>query len=140
MEMGVYGNIPKKNNFNDAGFDLIANEDGLIKPNESKLIKTGTFIKLPPDHCGIVKARSGLSVKYNLEIGAGLIDEGYIGEIHIHLYNFNNSKEFRFKKGDRIAQLVVFPVLYPIVKQVDNIEDLGYTDRGDKRFGSSGIK
>ncbi|WP_291797572.1 dUTP diphosphatase [Lutibacter sp.] len=137
--MTVYGNIPTKKNNNDAGVDLIADEDGLIKPNESKLIKTGTFVRFPPNHCGIVKARSGLSVKKNIEVGAGVIDEPYTGEIHVHLYNLSNTEEFRYKKGDRIAQLIIFPVSYPVIKVVKNIEDLGITDRGTDGFGSTGF-
>lgn len=137
IELLVYGNVPTKSNNNDAGFDLHADEDGIIKPGQSKLVKTGTFIRLPPNHCGVVKARSGLSVKHNIEVGAGLIDEPYTGEIRIHLYNLNNLNEFRFSKGDRIAQLVVLPVACPIVKKVNNIDDLGITDRGANGFGST---
>ena len=80
-------------------------------------------------------SRSGLSVKHNVECGAGCIDSSYRGEVKVHLYN-HGDEVFYIKKGDRIAQLLTMPINLSDYTPVDELPD---TDRGEKGFGSSGV-
>ena len=79
-------------------------------------------------------SRSGLSVKYRLEVGAGCIDSGYTGEVKVHLYN-HSDEDYKVNIGDKIAQLLTIPVNLNMYKKVQFLED---SDRGEKGFGSSG--
>jgi dUTP pyrophosphatase len=121
----------------DAGLDLIADRAFIIPANSSKLVKTGTKIAIPFGFCGQVWPRSGLSVKYGIETGAGLIDSGFRGEMQVHLYN-NSPMDFKALCGDRIAQLVIVPIWTGEVVLVDDVAVLE-SDRGEGGFGSTGI-
>lgn len=116
---------------NDAGIDVSSLEKVSILPNDSAIISTGIKIALDPNTFGLVKSRSGLSFRFNLEVGAGVIDEGYNGEIKVHLYNHGN-EAYTVNAGDKVAQLIVLPVIYPV------LESLSEDERGEKGFGSSG--
>lgn len=129
------GNLKRNNPF-DAGQDVVSAEQVVIPPNSSRLISTNLRINVPKDHVGLLWSRSGLSVKFNLEVGAGCIDFGYCGEVKVHLYN-HGENYYRVNVGDRIAQLLTIPVNTQDYKQVDTFEN---TDRGENGFGSSGSK
>jgi len=119
---------------NDAGLDIISAEDATIWPGCGRVFKTGLFVAIPAGSVGIVKARSGMSIKHDIEIGAGVIDSGYRGEVAVKLYNFGTG-EYRVKKGDRIAQLLIMPIQFsPVV----DVYELPYGDRGAAGFGSTG--
>jgi len=126
----------KRNNPTDAGLDIKSAETVLLKARSKEIISTGVRLKLPDGTVGIVKSRSGLSAKNSIEVGAGVIDEEYIGEIKVILYNHSNI-DFQVNTGDRIAQLVIFPIFQGNPVIVDSLDD---TIRGDKGFGNSGIK
>lgn len=130
------GDVPQliKKNHNDAGFDIASNEDIEILPHNSRLISTGLYIKIPQGYVGIIKSRSSLSVAYELEVGAGVIDSDYRGEIIVHLYNHGNYA-YNLSKGDRIAQLLVIPV---VLNSFIEVEKLDETERGEQGFGSTG--
>jgi len=115
----------------DAGYDVVSDQDIVIYPRQSELISTGLRIELPANHVGILKSRSGLSTKYQLEVGAGVLDEGYTGEVKVHLYNLSDI-HYQVKAGDRIAQLLVLPV------NTDFVCGDG-SERGSDGFGSTGI-
>ena len=119
----------------DAAFDLEADEDTFVYGYSRKLISTGVRMAIPEGHCGIIKSRSGLAVKYSIEVGAGVIDAGYRGEIKVLLCNYGEDS-FYVKPGDRIAQLMIVPV--PAVT-LEVVEDLDETTRSDKGFGSTGL-
>ena len=102
--------IPKINSKGDAGFDIYANEDCEIFTNQQKLISTGISCGIPPNWVGIIKPRSGLAVKEQIDVRAGVIDSPYRGEVKILLRN-EGEGVFKINKGDRVAQMVVTPCL-----------------------------
>lgn len=123
----------KKHSF-DAGQDVISNESLTIPPRGSAIIGTGMRISVPEGCVGLLWSRSGLSVKYKVEVGAGCIDAGYTGEIKVHLYNHGDDG-FIVLKGDRIAQLITMPIN---LSEYEVVDALDATDRGDGGFGSTG--
>lgn len=125
----------KKAHPTDAAFDIEADEFTSIEPDERRLISTGLKMVIPNGYCGILKSRSGLSVKQGVEVGAGVIDSDYRGEIKVNILN-HGDLPFNISKGDRIAQMMIVPVPDVEIKVVD---DLSPTNRGDNGFGSSGI-
>jgi len=128
--------LPVRKREGDAGLDLYSVEDVTLKPGEWKAVSTGIAVEIPKGYVGIVKDRSGLALKYALHCLAGVIDENYRGEIKVVLINLGD-KEVHLEKGSRIAQLLLVPYLK--VKPVE-VEELSDTERGEKGFGSSGIK
>lgn len=97
------------------------------------IINTGFKIELPPQTYGRIAPRSGLAVK-RIDVGAGVIDNDYRGEIGVILYNYSTEPK-EFKKGDRIAQLIITPYITPIVEIKDELDE---TERGCGGFGSTG--
>jgi len=93
----------------DAGCDIKSAEDYVLKPWESKLFKTGLKVAIPNGYVGIIKSRSGLAVKHNIEVGAGVIDSTYSGECMIMLRSFSN-EPFHIKFGYEIAQMLLIPI------------------------------
>lgn len=117
----------------DAGLDLYAMEDGYIRANQSRTFSTGAHIAIPEGAVGLVKSKSGLMCNHGI-ITDGTIDSHYTGPIKVCLFNHGGSK-YEVKKGDKIAQLVIVPCLLPELELVDSLEE---TDRGDNGFGSTG--
>lgn len=130
-------NIPKYQHNGDAGFDFESSEDVIIAPNETKLIGTGLFMKIPFGFELQIRPRSGLSLKTKLRVAnsPGTIDSTYTGEIKIIMDNIGKQNEF-IKKGDRIAQGVLSTVKQAIFVEVEELEK---TDRGVGGFGSTGV-
>lgn len=126
--------IPTRAHAQDAGLDLYSREDIVISAKESVVIDTGVHIELPPDTVGFVKSKSGLCFKHDILCGEGTVDEGYTGSIRVKLFNLGGI-DYKVHKGDKIAQLVIVDVLKPELEVVDSLED---TERGDNGFGSSG--
>lgn len=122
----------------DAGADLFACEDLTLQPGTSAIVKTGIAIELPPDTEGQVRPRSGLAAKHQISVlnTPGTIDEGYRGEVGVILFNFGQSP-FEIDAGMKIAQLVVKPVIRVEINEVDELSD---TRRGEGGFGSTGFK
>ena len=131
--------IPKRATAGSAGMDLYACVDAPIElnPGDRVMVPTGIAIALPSaDMVALIFARSGLAVKkgINLSNSVGVIDSDYRGEIQVGL--INQSKEtYTLEAGERIAQLVVMPVCLPEVQQVEELDD---TERGEGGFGSTG--
>ena len=125
--------LPIREHSTDGGLDLKSPIDCYIQPGDSAAIDTGVHVQLPPNTTGEVVCKSGLNVNNGL-ICSGLIDEGYSGSIVIKLYNLGK-EPYYIKAGDKIAQLVIRPVLYLSPVQVDKIEG---GERGDNGFGSTG--
>jgi dUTP pyrophosphatase len=147
--------LPKRGSSQAAGYDLYAdqagtvpecqyleqfagrdcNNNGIIKRTGSYLVSTGIAVKIPIGYYGRVASRSGLAVKNGLEVGAGVIDSDYRGEVKVLLRNLG-SQPFEFKSGDRIAQLIIEKIETP---DVEEVTDLDVTDRGAGGFGSTGV-
>jgi dUTP pyrophosphatase len=124
----------------DSGFDLHSIEEVTMSPFGRSLVSTGLFIDIPEHYEIQVRSKSGLSLKQGLMVlnSPGTVDQGYTGEIKVILFNTNNH-EVVIKKGQKIAQAVVSPVLcgkWISWEQKDKIED---KDRSDNGFGSTGI-
>ena len=98
-----------------------------------KTIDTGVHVEIPQGYVGLIKSKSGLMVNHGL-LTDGTIDSGYTGSIKVKLFN-TSPKDYVFKAGDKIAQLVIVPCLLPDLELVDHLEE---TDRGDGGFGSTG--
>jgi dUTP pyrophosphatase len=120
----------------DVGLDLRANETVSLRPMEQKIVKTGIAIKIPKGHVGLIRDRAGIVSKMNVHTSAGTFDSAYIGEVSVVLINFSDIS-VQIEEGMRIAQLVIIPVTKVSVKEV---KSLLKTQRGEKGFGSTGIK
>lgn len=131
LDNGAY--MPTRAHKEDAGLDLYAREDKTVPLKGSAVFDTGVHIELPMNTAGFLKSKSGLNVKHGIT-SEGVIDEGYTGSICVKLYN-NTTEPYHVKKGDKISQLVILPILKPKLELVDSLE---VTDRGGNGFGSSG--
>lgn len=116
-----------------AGHDIYSIEAVVLPSRGSLLVSTGIAIQLPKDTYGQIAPRSGLSVK-GIDVGAGIIDEDYRGEIKVLLRN-QSDQDKPLKKHERIAQLLVLPVIYPVVVTTNVLEE---SVRGETGFGASG--
>lgn len=124
-----------------AGADLHAalEKDVVLAPGERRLIPTGFAVAIPPGCEGQLRPRSGLALRYGITLpnAPGTIDADYRGELQVILQNTGDAP-FVVRAGDRIAQLVICPVLRPAFEEVATAEDLGPTPRGDGGFGHTG--
>jgi dUTP pyrophosphatase len=96
-------------------------------------IDTGVHVEIPKGYVGFIKSKSGLNVKHGLT-AEGVIDSGYTGSIVVKLYNHTH-KDYYFEAGEKIAQLVLLPIITPELERADSLEE---TERGDNGFGSTG--
>lgn len=125
--------MPKRAHESDAGLDLFSREEKVVYARSSATFDTGIHIELPSGTVGMLKSKSGLNVKHGIT-SEGVIDVGYSGSIVAKLYN-NSDFDYIVNKGDKITQLVILPILTPELEVVDELSE---TDRGEKGFGSSG--
>ena len=130
---------PQRATAGSAGLDLAAciEEDIIISPRQLMKIPTGIAIALPgPEYVALVYARSGLGIRHGVTLsnGVGVIDSDYRGEIQVGLTNLSD-RPYTIHPGDRIAQLVVTPVVLPELERVEALDDIG---RGAGGFGSTG--
>jgi dUTP pyrophosphatase len=133
--------VPQYASAGAAGLDLHAALDAplTIEPGERRAVPTGLAIALPAAHEGQVRPRSGLALRHGVTVlnAPGTIDEDYRGEVQVLLVNLSR-EPYTIAPGDRIAQLVVAPVVRVRVETVADVEALGATVRGAGGFGSSG--
>jgi len=159
--------IPKYATPGSAGFDLVAVEDVIIAPGETKLVRTGLVFEIPEGYEIQVRPRSGVTLKTKLRVQLGTIDADYRGEIGVIIDNLNHvyladgwgpllkgranlldgtdvydyeGKElihgtYIIRKGDRIAQAVISPVIQADFEEGDELSE---TERGEGGFGSTG--
>ena len=130
--------IPIYKTEGSSGMDLMAlTEDKIvIKPNKSALVPTGLSVAIPSDTEIQIRPRSGLAAKSSISVlnTPGTIDSDYRGELKVILFN-HGDKEFIINNGDRIAQMVLVPILKV---QFEEVQDLPETIRGSGGFGSTG--
>jgi dUTP pyrophosphatase len=121
----------------DAGADLRTTVDAELAPGERALLPTGVAIALPDGFAAFVHPRSGLAVKYGVSLvnSPGTVDAAYRGEIKVSVVNLDPREPVRFRRGDRIAQLVVQRVERA---RFHLVEQLPGSHRGDGGFGSTG--
>jgi len=130
--------LPKYKTDGSSGMDLMAFLDKSVSilPKKSELIPTGISIAIPNDTEVQIRPRSGLAAKNNISVlnTPGTIDSDYRGELKVILYN-HGSEEFVVKNDDRIAQMVLVPIMKASFEEVENLPD---TIRGRGGFGSTG--
>ena len=124
----------------DSGFDLYSVEEIWIQPFDRKLISTGLHVDIPDGYEIQVRSKSGLALKQGLMVlnSPGTVDQGYLGEIQVILFNTTNQR-VKIEKGQKIAQAVLSPVVsgkWVNFIQKDNLEN---KDRNENGFGSTGI-
>jgi len=121
----------------DAGADLACIESFTLAPGERRLVRTGLALALPLGFAAFVHPRSGLAAKHGVTVvnAPGTIDAGYRGEIKVILANTDTREPVTFAVGDRIAQLVIQPV---VAAKFAQAELLPGSDRGEGGFGSTG--
>ena len=121
----------------DAGMDMYAAEEYILKPMERKLISTGIRIAIPHGYEAQIRPKSGLAVEHGISHAnsVGTIDSGYRGEIKVPLINLSD-KPYKIEKGKKIAQMVFAKVEEAIFEEVNELDT---TTRNDKGFGSTGL-
>jgi dUTP pyrophosphatase len=129
--------LPERAHPGDAGSDLYVTSDTMIQPGERAVVGTGVCIALPDGYAGFVHPRSGLAARCGVTIvnAPGTVDAGYRGEIKVILLNTDTEQPVQFRRGDRIAQLVIQRVERPIFREVANLPG---SQRGDGGHGSTG--
>lgn len=139
--------MPTRAHETDAGLDLYSPVDATIYPadaaatfggffggsSSSVCIDTGVHVEIPAGYVGMIKSKSGLNVNHGIT-SEGVIDSGYTGSIKVKLYN-HGSGVVKIAKGQKISQLVILPIITPELELVDSLEA---TDRGNGGFGSTG--
>ena len=122
----------------DAGIDLFAAVDTTLEPFERSLIPTGIAIAIPEGYAGFVQPRSGLAIRHGLGLAnaPGLIDSHYRGEVKVAAVNLDANESISLARGDKVAQLVIQPVVRAELVEVDSLD---VTARGEGGFGSTGV-
>ena len=118
----------------DAGLDLYSVVDRVLEPAEAYAVPTGIQVAIPPGHVGLIWDKSGISLKRVHRL-AGVVDAGYRGEVQVVMINLGE-EPFAIKKGMKIAQMLIQPVVGAAVVESD---DLDGTSRGRGGFGSTGL-
>lgn len=125
--------MPTRAHEADAGFDLYATEDVYVPPLGKITADTGVHIEIPAGYFGDIRPKSGLLFNHDL-FTAGTVDSGYSGEVKVRIINFGN-EPYQFRKGEKIAQMVLVPFASPVLKRVFKLDE---TERGNGGFGSTG--
>ena len=134
----VVGEVPTYAHPGDAGADITAAAAVTLAPGERALVKSGLSIALPHGFVAYVVPRSGLALHHGITLvnSPGTIDAGYRGEIGVIMLNTDRDKSFQIEAGDRIAQLVIHPV---VRAEFIPVAQLPGTHRGSGGFGSTGV-
>ena len=127
---------PSHSHPGDAGTDLYSRIDTELGPGERRTVPTGIAVAVPAGYAGLVVPRSGLAARQGIGVvnGPGLLDSGFRGEVGVILVN-HGQEPVAIERGDRIAQLVVIPV---VAQEFVEVDELPPSPRGDGGFGSTG--
>jgi len=118
----------------DVGMDMYSLEDYELKVGERKIFPVGFALEFETGFAAIVKDKSSLPMKYGIHTMGGVFDAGYRGEYNVNLVNLG-SESYKISKGDKIAQLVIYPV---IIADLEEVSELSDSSRGGGNFGSTG--
>ena len=135
MKIVSKAKLPEKAHAGDLGYDLFAIDGPAIYPGETVVVKTGIAIQFPEGYGGFIKDRSSVATKKRLQTVAGVIDNGYIGEIGVALYNGSDNLT-HITPGEKIAQLVLIPTVNFEVEEVDEL--VQKDQRGTGGIGTTG--
>jgi len=133
-KMSEHAKAPTRGSSVAAGYDLYAAEEMVIEPGKRACVKTDIQIEVPDGTYGRVAPRSGLAAKHGIDVGAGVVDKDYRGNVMVLLFNFGDAA-FNVARGDRIAQLVLEKICMAELEELPTLDD---TERGDGGFGSTG--
>ncbi|CAK9820167.1 Deoxyuridine 5'-triphosphate nucleotidohydrolase [Anthophora quadrimaculata] len=125
---------PTKGSKYAAGYDLRSAYEYVIPARGKELVKTDLQIEVPEGTYGRVAPRSGLAWKSHVDVGAGVIDADYRGNVGIVLFNHSN-EDLKISAGDRVAQLICEKIAYPELQETNSLDN---TERGEGGFGSTG--
>ena len=135
-KLNLEAKLPNYAHPGDVGLDLYSLEDYDLKPGERKIFFVGFALEFPEGYAVIVKDKGSLPNKAGLHTMGGVYDAGYRGEYNVNLINLGQDA-YHIEKGDKIAQLVIYPV---IIAELEEVENLADSHRGEGRFGSTGKK
>jgi len=138
IKRGWAAEIPRYQTLGSAGADICANYKGVIEPGQRAIVSTGVCIEVPEGYECQVRPRSGLAAKHGVTIlnSPGTIDSDYRGEIKLIMLN-TGTEPFGYEGGERLAQLVISPVVRAAFVEVVELSD---TDRGFGGLGSTGTR
>ena len=125
--------MPTRAHDTDAGLDLYSMYRRIVPSHSSMCFDTGVHIEIPAGYVGMIKSKSGLNVKHGIT-SEGVIDAGYTGSIMVKLYNHSGCA-VEIERGQKISQLVLLPIITPELEEVDSLDA---TERGNGGFGSTG--
>jgi dUTP pyrophosphatase len=126
--------LPKYAHDGDAAMDLYSIEDYVVLAGKRVLVSTGIAMELPEGYWANIRGRSGLAFKKGISILGGVIEHGYRGEYGVVFLN-TGDEDFEIKSGDRIAQVLILPV---VTAEIEEVEELRDSVRGGGAFGSTG--
>ena len=130
-----FAKLPIRAHPDDAGLDIFSAEDVMIMPNQQGTVSTGLKIAVPTGYAGFIWDKSGIATKHNIKILGGVLDSNYRGELKVIMHNLGTSS-YQARRGEKVAQLVIKPILNPDIIEERIYED---TDRGEGGFGSTGL-
>lgn len=136
MKISEHAFAPVKGSVNAAGFDLFSAYNYIVPAHKTVCVKTDIKLELPEGCYGRIAPRSGLALYKNINIGGGVIDQDYRGNICIIIFNLADV-HFNIERGDKIAQLICEKIEMPILQECNFLLD---TERGCDGFGSTGKK
>lgn len=128
--------IPTYAHPGDAGLDLYACEDIIIEPGVRHAVSLGFALEIPHGFVARILDRSGLAIKNGIHCLAGVVDAGYRGEYKVIMINLGQ-EAYTVEKGDRVAQMLIQPVE---ICDIEEVEELSNSERGEGGFGASGKK
>jgi dUTP pyrophosphatase len=135
-KLSITAITPTRGTEGSAGLDLYADQDVLVSSGASVMLSTGIAVEIPANHVGLVAIRSSVSRSgVSLTNSVGVIDSDYRGEIKLCLVYTAGNSGYYIRKGDRVAQLIIMPMLPVEMVQVDALSG---TERGAGKFGSTG--
>ena len=134
-KLAAAARLPVKGSALAAGYDLHALVPTTVPAKGKALVSTGIAMAIPIGNYGRIAPRSGLAAKHMIDVGAGVIDADYRGEVRVLLFNLGEN-DFEVKEGDRVAQLIIEKYTMTELQEVDELDD---TNRGEGGFGSTGV-
>lgn len=126
--------LPSRGSAMAAGYDLYASEGVAIKARSRALVPTGIAVAVPVGTYGRIAPRSGLAIKHGIDVGAGVVDADYTGEVRVVIFNHDDG-DYTIKTGDRVAQLIIEKIETPDVLEVNELQE---TPRSASGWGSTG--
>ena len=137
-KMHADAKIPVRATAGAAGYDLCALEEIVNWDSEAIAVRTGIAIAIPEGYYGRIAERSSMALHSGVQVGGGVIDSDYRGEIKVILMRSHANATLRIEKGTRIAQLIIEPCMHPALCEVAEFPEEMATARGESGFGSTG--